>query len=107
MARILEELLHVDDGIAEGRLGFGAGHVDGIEQRRFGMHDAHAATAAAAGRLDDDRIADGAGDLDDFLRVFGQGAFGTGHAGHAGRLHGILGRHLVAHQPDGFGLAGR
>jgi len=67
------------------------------------MHDAHAAPATAASRLDDHRIANGTGDLDDFLRIFRQGAIGTGHAGHASRLHGILGRHLVAHQADRFG----
>ena len=32
---------------------------DRRQQRRLGMHDAHAAPAAAAGRLDDDRVADG------------------------------------------------
>ena len=54
------------------------------------MDHAHAAPAAAAGRLDDHRVADGAGDLDDFFRVVGQGAFGARHAGHAGGLHGVL-----------------
>jgi hypothetical protein len=67
------------------------------------MHHAHAAPAAAAGGLDDHRIADGAADLDDFLGIVGQGAVGTRHAGHAGGLHGVLGADLVAHQADGFG----
>jgi hypothetical protein len=103
VARVLEELLHVHHRVAEGGAGFAAGHVDRVEQRGFGVHHAHAAPAAAAGGLDDHRVADGAGDLDDFLRVVGQGAFGAGHAGHAGGLHGVLGADLVAHQADGFG----
>ena len=47
-----------------------SGHADRVEQCGFGMHHAHAAPAAASGRFDDDRVADLAGDLDDFLRVF-------------------------------------
>jgi hypothetical protein len=91
------------DRVAEGRLGLGAGGGDGVEQRGLGVHHAHAAPAAAAGRLDDHRVADGARDLDDLLRVLGQRAVRTRHAGHAGGLHRILGRDLVAHQADGLG----
>jgi hypothetical protein len=47
-------------------------------------------------------IADGAADLDDFLRVVRQGAFRAGDTGHPGGLHRILGADLVAHQTDGF-----
>jgi hypothetical protein len=103
VARILEELLHVYDGVAEGRLGLGAGGGDGVEQRGLGVHHAHAAPAAAAGGLDDHRVADRACDLDDLLRILGQCAVRTRHAGHAGGLHRILGRDLVAHQADGLG----
>jgi hypothetical protein len=102
VARVLEELLHVHHGIVEGRAGFAAGHVDRVDQRRLGMHHAHAASAAAARRLDDHRVADGTADLDDFLRIVGQGALRTGYTGHAGGLHGVLGADLVAHQADGF-----
>ena len=42
------------------------------------MDDAHAAPAAAAGRLDDYRIADGASDADDF-GIVPAGAVGTWH----------------------------
>ncbi|OIQ77151.1 hypothetical protein GALL_411650 [mine drainage metagenome] len=101
--RIEEEFLHVHRRIAESRSGFAAGHADGVEQRGFGMHHAHAASAAAARGLDDDGIADGAGDAGDFARVFGQFALGAGHAGHAGTDHGLLGADLVAHQTDGLG----
>ena len=103
MSRIFQELFHVDHRIAKGGLRLGASHGDRVEQGRLGMHDAHAAPAAAAGRLDDDRVADGAGDLDDFLRVFRQRALGSWDAGHTGDLHGVLGGDLVAHQADGFG----
>jgi hypothetical protein len=102
VARVFQELLHVDLRIAEGGTGFGLGHLHRVDQRRFGVHHAHAATAAAAGGLDDDRVADLAGDLHDFFRIVRQRAFRAGHAGHAGLDHGLLGRHLVAHHADGF-----
>ena len=58
VARVLEELLHVHRRVAEGRAGFGARRLHRVDQRRLGVHDAHAAPAAAARRLDDDRVAD-------------------------------------------------
>ncbi len=103
MARVLEELLHVDLGIAEGTAGFFARHVDGVDQRGFGMHHAHAAATAAAGGLDDHRVADAARGRQDFLGIVGQGAVRAGHARHAGLDHGLLGRDLVAHQADAVG----
>jgi hypothetical protein len=60
VARILEELLHVDHRVAEGSSGFGTRHVDRVDQRSLGVHHAHAAPAAAASGLDDDRVADAA-----------------------------------------------
>ena len=103
MARVLQKLLHVHHGIVEGSLRFGLGHGHRVEQRRFGMHHAHAASAAAAGGLDDDRVADELGDSHDLGRIVRQRAFHAGHAGHAGLFHGVLGGNLVAHQADGFG----
>ena len=44
-----------------------------VEQGRFGMNDTHAAATAAAGRFDDDGIANTAGGADNFLWVIGQG----------------------------------
>jgi len=104
VTRVFQEFFHVNSRIAEELAGFLTGHRHGIDQRRLGMHDAHAATTATASRLDDHRVTDGSGDLDDFLGVFRQRTIGPGHTGHAGRLHGILGRYLVTHQTDGFGL---
>ena len=69
MARLLEELLHVHLAIAEGRQGLRAGDIDGAVQRGVGVDHAHAATAAAAGSLDDDRVADFLGDADIFFRI--------------------------------------
>jgi hypothetical protein len=40
------------------RAGLGAGGLHRVEQRRLGVHHAHAAPAAAAGGLDDHRVAD-------------------------------------------------
>ena len=68
VARVFQELLHIHHGIAECRLRFALGHGDGVQERRLGVHHAHAASAAAAGGLDDHRIADAARDLDDSRR---------------------------------------
>jgi hypothetical protein len=59
--RPLQEFLHVDLVVAERGARLGLGDADGVQQRGFGVHDAHAAAAAAAGGLDDHRIADVAG----------------------------------------------
>ena len=103
MARVLQEFFHVHRRIAKRRAGFGARHGNGVEQRSFGMHHAHAASAAAASSLDDDRIADLFGDALELSGVFGQFAIRAGHAGHAGLDHGLFGRYLVAHDADGIG----
>ena len=102
VARVLEEFLHVDHVVAERGLG-SAGGRDGRAQVRFGVHHAHAATAAAARGLDDHRIADPAGDLDIGSGVVAQRAAAAGHAGHAGLLHRADGLDLVAHQADRLG----
>ena len=101
--RILQVFLHVDGGIAECGLRFGPRGLHRVEQRSLGVHHAHAAPAAAAGGLDDHRVADLARDPDDLLGLFRQRAVDAGHHRHAGLLHRVLGTHLVAHQADGFG----
>ncbi|MCY1275166.1 hypothetical protein D9M70_238010 [compost metagenome] len=67
------------------------------------MHDAHAATTAATGGLDDHRVADLAGDRQGGFLVFRQRAVGARNGRDAGALHGVLGGHLVAHQADHIG----
>lgn len=81
VARILQELLHIDFRVAEGTAGFFTRHVDGVDQRGLGVDHAHAAAAAAARGLDDDRVADLAGGRQDFLRVVGQRASEPGTHG--------------------------
>ena len=100
VARGLQKFFHVDHGIAESRPSLGLGHGDGVQQRGFGMHDAHTAAAAAAGCLDDDRVADTGGGPDDLVGIIGQGAVGAGHARHLGFEHRLFGGDLVAHQAD-------
>ncbi len=84
VARVLQELLHVDRRIAEGCTRFGLGQLHRIDQGSLGAHHAHAAATTAASGLDDHRVADGLGDAADLHRVVRQLAFGAGHAGHAG-----------------------
>ena len=103
VARVLEELLHVHRRVAERRAGLGARHLHRRDERRLGVDDAHAAPAAAARRLDDHRVADRPRRLDRLLRIVGQRAFGAGDARHARLDHRLLGRHLVAHDPDRLG----
>jgi hypothetical protein len=103
VARVLEEFLHVHRRIAKRSTRLGLGHLHRIDQRRLGVHHAHAAPTAAARGLDDDRIAHRLGDAADLHRVVGQFAFRARHAGHARLDHGLLGRHLVAHDADGLG----
>ncbi len=98
---IFQVLLHIDFGVAECCAGFRLGHGDCIQQRRFSVHHAHAAPAATACRLDDDRITDLACNQHDFLGVFRQCTFRTRHARHAGTDHGLLGCDLVAHHANG------
>src|SRR5579883_1286303 len=100
VTRVLQEFLHVDLRIAERRPRFGAGGRDGVAEVRLGVHDAHAAPAAAARGLDDYGIADLARDAHALVDVLAQRAAGTRHAGHPGGLHGLDGFDLVAHQAD-------
>ena len=103
VARVLEKLLHVHRRVVEGRRRLGLGGLHRVQQRRLGVHHAHAAPATAARRLDDDRVANRLGDALDRRRVVGQFTFGARHAGHPGLDHGLLGRHLVAHDADRLG----
>ena len=60
----LDELLQVDPAVAERLLGLVAGDVVLLRERDVVVGDAHPAAAAAGDRLDDDRVADLARDLD-------------------------------------------
>jgi hypothetical protein len=101
VAGMIQVLFHVHDRIAERRVGLAAGQVHGGQQRGLAVDHPHPAPAAAAGRLDDDGIADLVGDAQGVLIVVAQWPVRAGHAGYAGFLHRPDGGHLVAHQPDG------
>ncbi len=100
MARVLKVLFHVHGGVAECSAGFGLGGLHRMDQGRLRVHDTHAAPAAAAGRLDDDRVADGFGRALDDDGIVRQSPFGAGHARHTGLDHGLFGGHLVTHDAD-------
>ena len=71
MAGVFEKFLEIDRRVRERSAGFLARCVDGIHQGSFGVDDAHATTAPAPRRFDDDRIANRASDFDDLFGVFG------------------------------------
>src|SRR5690606_38514290 len=79
MTRVGQELFQVHHRVTEGGTGFGAGQADRLDQLLFLVHHPHAATTAAAGGLDDHRIADATADLQAFLLVFRQRAVGAGY----------------------------
>ena len=103
MAGVLQEFLHIDRGITKRCAGFGFGHDHCIHQRCFGVHHPHTAPAAAASGFDDDRVTHALGNTAQLHRVVREFALGSGYAGHSGPDHGLLGRHLVAHDADGCG----
>jgi hypothetical protein len=72
MARVAEEFLDVDLGVAEGPPRFLAGKGHRVQQLGLVVHHAHAAPATATGRLDHHRVADRARDLQDGRVVIGQ-----------------------------------
>ena len=71
MAGVFEKFFEIDRRVRERRVGLLTGRINRIHKRGFRVDDAHAAAAAAAGRFNDDRIADRARDLDDLPGVFG------------------------------------
>ena len=69
----------------------------------LGVNHLHATPATARGGLDQDRVADFAGDLAGALLVVGERAIGARDRGYARLDHGTDGGNLVAHQADGLG----
>ena len=104
MTWVGQVLLQVDHRVAEPGARFGAGLLGGFDQVFFLVHHAHAATTTATGGLDDHRVTDFATNAQGGCLVFRQWAVGAWNGWHAGCDHGVLGRHLVAHQADGFGF---
>ena len=100
----VDVLLHVDPAVLEGRLGLLACRRDGVCQRRLLADDAHAAPAAAGGRLDEDGVADALGDAG-HVHLGGEDV-ATGDDGDAGLLGDGAGGVLVAepeHRASGGG----
>ena len=101
VARVGEEFFQIDHRVTERCTGFGAGQLGRLDQVFFVVHHAHAATTAAASGFDDHRVADFTADGQGGFFVFRQRAVGAGYGRYAGGDHGVLGRHLVAHQANG------
>ena len=100
MPGIFDEFFDVDGAIAEGAFGLGLGRVKTFDEGRVVMGDAHAAPAAAAGRLDDDRVTDFTGDLERFVFLV-NGTVTARHNRDAGFAHRGPGRDFVTHRADG------
>jgi hypothetical protein len=94
--------LEEDGGIAEGAAGLALRLVEEMGEIGGFVHDAHAATAAAEGRFDDERETDGLGDLEGFVAI-GDGLLGAGQRGHADALGEGAGGGFVAHHFEEFG----
>ena len=101
VARLLDELLHVELAVAEGVGGFSGGGMEEVGQFFGSAHDAHAATAAAGLGFENDGVADLCGDV---LRFFcgGDDAVGAGKDRDLGRLHCLAGFFFFAHEARDF-----
>ena len=88
VARLLDELFHVEIAVAERRRRLRLRRVKQVGQFFVAADDAHAAPAAAGRGLHDHREADLLRPLERFVRR-GDHAFGAGQDRHAGLLHGL------------------
>ncbi len=103
MARMFEEHLDIDIGIAEGAPRLLARQRNRIRQLLLATNDAHTAAAAAARGFHDDRIAGFGCDMAHAPVFLWQGATRARHARHTRGAHGFLGGDLVAHRADNIG----
>jgi hypothetical protein len=97
VARVLHELFDQHAVVAERRLGLALGADDGRRKFAGRIDHAHAAPAAAGGRLDQHREADLVGGLCQRCLVLGLAVI-AGHQRHAGLFHQRLGARLRAHR---------
>jgi hypothetical protein len=65
----------------------GLGYSNCGDQRSLGVHHAHAASTAAAGGLDDDRVADLARHAQVLIRVIAERSIGSRYARHTSGFH--------------------
>ena len=92
-------LLDVHVAHAEGGFGFALRGLEGRPELVGRLHDAHAAAAAAGGRLDDDGVADVARHLEPLLLRVDR-AIAAGQDRHAGLAHRPARPRLVAEQAN-------
>ena len=102
VAGIVDIFLDQHAVVAERRLGLALGADDGRPKLGGRAHDAHAAAAAAGGRLHQHRKADLVGGLRERRLVLGLAVI-AGHQRHAGLLHQRLGAGLRAHRRHHLG----
>ena len=100
VAWVFQVFFHVHHVVAESGFRFSFGHGDGLSQFSVAAHNAHTATAAAAGRFDDNRVADAFRMSTVSIHVVGQRAVGARNGWNTGFLHCGDCRHFVAHQAD-------
>src|SRR5437870_5571238 len=99
---VLDKLFQKDVGDAEGRSGFALGLLDRFFELLGAASDAHAAAAAAHGRLDDHGIAELAGQALVLGQPF-QGGRAAGQNRHARLLCNRARRYLVTQLLEDFG----
>ena len=100
MPRRTQKFLHVDDIVVKRGCCFGACQLYRIQQVTLGVHHAHAASAATAGRLDDDGVTNLAPHGEISFLIIVEGTIRTRHRGHPGLFHGLDRGDLVAHGAD-------
>src|SRR5437588_5344726 len=112
VTRAVDVTLDVHVAILESSGRFGRSSFQRVAEFSFGMDDAHATTATAAGRFHNYRIANLFRDSRAFIRRLDR-ALAAGKNRHAGFLHRITRGHLFAHQlnnararADEFDVAG-
>ena len=101
MPRPIDESLEVDAGVLEGGLRLIPGRLERGGQVRLVATDAHPFAAAAGRGLDQDRVADLAGQAQR-LGVVGDDSIGARDAGDLGGGGDLLGLRLQAHLADGL-----
>ena len=102
MTRPLDVLLDVEGGVLEGGLGFPLRQEEAVPEGDIIVDDAHPFSAAAAGRLDDDRIADPLGDRDRLLGRLNH-LVAPGHGWNLAGLGGLDRLVLLPAKVDNFG----
>ena len=101
MARALHQLFQIDVAAPERRLGLAPTGLHAVSQILLAADGPHAPPAAAPARLQHQRIADGIGQIGDFLHVSRQNAGGR-HHGNASGLGDTARADLVAQPAHGL-----